>query len=719
MRSLAGESQPQRTTAQIWGRNGGLFGVVFVSYAAGAVLAWESFGSAFGPAFFFPPAGVTVAAMALCGRAKWPAIGSAAFLAELAVDVAVGNPVAVAAGFAAANVLEPVIGASLVLAWCQGSPDLRRRRDFWAFVIGACLSGPAVGGLVGGIFSAYQFSTAALPQILRWWSGDALGVLVVAAPILLWPQESSVLRQRRGETAIVLATAAAGTFTVFRWGLPPATLVLPVLAWAAVRLSMLGAALAGAVVAFLANVMVTRGFAAANTMGLNPAAELALTQGLVAILVVTCLLIAQEAGARARAVRGQQQERSERLRLESLSGLAQRLSAALTPQDVGRVLADELIGETGCQGLNLGVKTADSRSLEWMVMAGHEPAVVEHFGIGVALGESLVATDAMRTGQPVIVGTAEEYTRRYPDQRHWRELSATQSIAGWPLVAGSRPIGVLLLTWKEPQPFDAAQQAYFSAAATMTSQALRRALIYAEEHARTVVLHSAAHPVASADAAGLDYRAFYQPSDLADGLGGDWYVVMPLPGRRTLLAIGDVIGHGLMAVEDMTQLRAAARAYAHQGLTPARLMAALNSFAGELLSGEFATAVVTIYDLQSQSLSYSAAGHPPALLRRADNGDVTRLSDAQGTVLGPVPDAAYSEGVVRVCPGDVLMMFTDGVVERTGENIDAGIARAERVLAEWQPGESLSCTVLLERLSPPPRTDDVCLLIARFGDEGP
>src|SRR5689334_8658171 len=96
-----------------------VFSVVAVAYAVGALLSWQSFGAEYSPAFF-PPAGVTVAAMLLTRRSLWPAIVAAIVLAEVAVDIGNGAPGLVALGWALANLVEPVVGASLVLAWCGG-----------------------------------------------------------------------------------------------------------------------------------------------------------------------------------------------------------------------------------------------------------------------------------------------------------------------------------------------------------------------------------------------------------------------------------------------------------------------------------------------------------------------------------------------------------------------------------------------------------------------
>ena len=165
---------------------------VFVAFAAFAVLSWESFGSLEGSSFFYPAAGVTVAAMIVSRRGSWPAIALAIIAAEILVDTVYGSPLWVAAGFAMANVVEPMLGASLVLAWCGARPDLHDRRDFAGFMAGACVIAPLFGALLGGTVTALHYGAPWLGGAVTWWAGDALGVLVMGSPILLWSQSAAV-----------------------------------------------------------------------------------------------------------------------------------------------------------------------------------------------------------------------------------------------------------------------------------------------------------------------------------------------------------------------------------------------------------------------------------------------------------------------------------------------------------------------------------------------
>lgn len=706
---------PRASARAFWGDVTGLFAVVFLAFSLGAILSWSSFGSASGPSFFYPPAGVTVAAMLLTRRALWPAIVAAILAAEVLVDVYYGNNLWQAAGFGLANTVEPLVGASLLLAWCGGRPDLRRRRDLTLFIACACLIGPFFGALIGGTVSAVHDDKPWLETALNWWAGDALGVLVIGAPILLWATQSYIVRRRPWETLAVLVVTAGLSVTAFWSEAPPSLLILPVLAWAALRLDMLGAALAGAVAAILANAMTSHGHGLLANMDVAQGTRVALTQVFLATIIVVAMVIAQEASGRMSAVREREIERRERVRMETLAELAQRLSAALTPHDIGQTLAAHLLNEAGATSLNLGLVSPDGLDLNWVVMEGYPRAVLNEFAGGVPLGERTVATDAARSGQPVIIRSSAEYAAIYPAKAHWVAMSRSQSVVGWPLASGGAPIGVLLLAWREPQQLNNAQLAYISAVATMVSQALVRAKVYTDEHARAAVLQAAVLPTGPVESTGLDVCVAYEPADVAQGLGGDWYDIMPLPKNRTYIAVGDVVGHGLPAVEDMAQLRSAGRALAHQGLPPAQLLAELNGFTRHASQGKFATMAIAVYDPGDGMLTYCVAGHPPPFLRRAATGEVLRLSDAHGPVLGPMHQASYREGKVHIGSGDILVMYTDGLVEKHGMDIESGMARAQQIIAGWDADTVIDyCAVLQDDLAPRPRADDVCIIAVRF-----
>lgn len=204
-------------------------------------------------------------------------------------------------------------------------------------------------------------------------------------------------------------------------------------------------------------------------------------------------------------------------------------------------------------------------------------------------------------------------------------------------------------------------------------------------------------------------------ADHALHVGGDWYLTMPLRDGDLLLAVGDAVGHGLNAATAMVQLRHAMTAFAAEGHSPRGILAALNALLCQQDAETIATAVVARYRPGTGELTWARAGHPPILL--ADTHGVQPLGQPAGVVLGVFPEAEYRHAHKRLRSGDLVLMYTDGFVERRGGTIDEGVsAISERV------GAALSApptapptdrpTTVVDRLDPRNPTDDSCVLVA-------
>jgi serine phosphatase RsbU (regulator of sigma subunit) len=251
----------------------------------------------------------------------------------------------------------------------------------------------------------------------------------------------------------------------------------------------------------------------------------------------------------------------------------------------------------------------------------------------------------------------------------------------------------------------------------VVAQGIVRARKYADEQAIASVLQQAVVPKAAAEIPGLDLGACYQPAAPGQAVGGDWYDAMELPQGLIYLAVGDVVGHGLAAAEDMTQLRNAGRALAIQGLGPGRMLAELSTLTGLVTHGRFATMSVAVLNPADSSVTYASAGHPPMLIRHAVDGQVSRLEAATGPALGAFDGVCYAVGSAVLGPDDVLLMYTDGLIERRGEDIDDGIGRLVQQLGGWPalPGAPLAslCGQLTAALTEQAHYDDVCVLAVR------
>jgi PAS domain-containing protein len=191
-----------------------------------------------------------------------------------------------------------------------------------------------------------------------------------------------------------------------------------------------------------------------------------------------------------------------------------------------------------------------------------------------------------------------------------------------------------------------------------------------EEHRLAVHLQQAITPQSSqlVEAAGLDVAARYRPARPGHLVSGDWYDAVLLPTNEVLLAVGDVAGHGIEAVTGMVALRNFLRGLAITGAGPGALLSWLNSAACRLADDTYGTAICGIYDPGHQTLRWARAGHlPPVVVRR---GIARTLTLPEGMMLGADPEAPYQEATIRLRPGDALLMFTDGLIERRDQSLD-------------------------------------------------
>jgi serine phosphatase RsbU (regulator of sigma subunit) len=198
----------------------------------------------------------------------------------------------------------------------------------------------------------------------------------------------------------------------------------------------------------------------------------------------------------------------------------------------------------------------------------------------------------------------------------------------------------------------------------------------------------------------------------AGPVGGDWYLSTPLPGGDVMLAVGDVMGHGRPAAATMMRLRAAMTRLALAGDEPGAILAALNRMLCRRPSTILATAVCGRFHPADHSFTWARAGHLPIL--RATAGGVSQLAQPSGMALGVDPAARYATASIVVDPGDLLLMYTDGVVERRDRAIDQGVAGlAEDVgvaMRASAPGERLRTALDCAHRDNP--DDDACLLAA-------
>ena len=195
-------------------------------------------------------------------------------------------------------------------------------------------------------------------------------------------------------------------------------------------------------------------------------------------------------------------------------------------------------------------------------------------------------------------------------------------------------------------------------------------------------------------------------------VGGDFWDVIELPMQRLLLVVGDVAGRGEPAAIVMGRLRTVIRAVADTDVTPASLIAALNRFLVDH-EDEMATCLCAVLDQTTGTVRVANAGHPPLLLLGAD-GSADFCGGATGVPLGVRPFTTYGEERFTVAPGDTLVLFTDGLIERRGEPIDGRLELlAERAREAVDEGSGW-CDAIVDAMIGARRDDDVALLGVRI-----
>lgn len=212
---------------------------------------------------------------------------------------------------------------------------------------------------------------------------------------------------------------------------------------------------------------------------------------------------------------------------------------------------------------------------------------------------------------------------------------------------------------------------------------------------------------------GLQVVVRYRPAGDQHLVGGDWYDALTLPSGQVLLVIGDIMGHGIDAVTGMISMRNALRGLAMTDASPAALLRWLNNAAHALPEPVNGTVLCGYYDPVTRLLRWARAGHLPPLLVRDGTAELLPLPG--GLMLGAIQDAKYEDTSIQLRPGDVLALFTDGLVERRGEVLDYGLDRLLASAKHRDDDVDRYANHLLDHI-PANSSDDTCLITVRVTD---
>lgn len=791
---------------------------VALAYGLSAESAWrwlgvESFGMT-----FYPPAGITLAALVLVPRRRWWAVFVGAALAETTVNLLNGLGGPSSLGFAAANCIEAAVGASLLVA----APPIRsstvrldRRSHLWWFLGAAVVAGPFVGAVLGSLVSSASSGTGFTRSMVTWWSGDALGVLAIGAPLLVWHNVPTMGERGRELLAAVLAMVGGSIAVYSGLHAVPAMVILPVLVWAALRLGVREVAALTPVIAISANLSAATGSDIFQARFLHP---VAVTQLWIAAIVLTGWFMAIGVADRLRADRRglEARRRSEQLRV---TAHAARLAGCSTEDDLRATIIDdggELLGAVAGAVFEVddgrlvarlvrgeGAPSADqwapipldaplpvaacARTGElcavddlptaesvapWFAVLAKQAGYQGLVAIPLRSSEGVCAVAAFAFTTPVPLTAAGELdlptlrdrwsgalrrVQAQQRQQHALEQLArlqrlTAELAAAPdrtairrvvrhsaevlgaqtciLRSGTAPetpaaedrrtaaveLGpdgaraILEVTYCD-EGTAIELRSLLSTAASLIDQALRRATVAEVEH--TVALALQRSMLGTPDRIpDLAVGTVYEASQFGLEVGGDWYDVID-SAAGPVLVIGDVVGHGLRSAAAMGQLRIAVRTLAPEHPNPEDLLCRLDELAASLPGATCTTIAVVSIDLARHEARYACAGHLPPLLVPV-GAEARFLLDGRGVPVAAVPGVERRSGRTEFAPGDQLVLYTDGLVERRDEDLDDGLERLRRTAGDLRslPPEEQARQLVRRVRGRGDAEDDTAVLVA-------
>ncbi|WP_326812664.1 SpoIIE family protein phosphatase [Streptomyces scopuliridis] len=403
-----------------------------------------------------------------------------------------------------------------------------------------------------------------------------------------------------------------------------------------------------------------------------------------------------------------------RVRTSVVEGTAAALAHARTVQDVIDVLKDSHgLAHLGASSLVMGLMEAGRIHL---VAEGPEGSYVPGTRV-TRTDEHYPMSEVVRTLVPRFIESAEEFAERYPVL--WPHISGLgiNAAAYLPLIAQARPIGALGLLYQEKSGFTAEDRNLLVALGSSIAQSLQRAVLFEQEHDLAEGLQQAMLPRRIPAVPGAEIAVRYRSARLGRDIGGDWYDVIPLPGGRVGAVIGDVQGHDTHAAAVMGQLRIVLRAYAAEGHAPATVMARASVFLHELDTDRFATCTYAEADLGTGVIQLVRAGHVDPLIRDTD-GDCRRLPVPGGMPLGlsaAFGQLDYPVETIELDPGQALLLYTDGLVEQPGADLDDGLQLLAALVRDGPRDLQLLADRLCEVVDARGGEDDVAVLLLRRG----
>ena len=420
----------------------------------------------------------------------------------------------------------------------------------------------------------------------------------------------------------------------------------------------------------------------------------------------TALQAATDAAARLSAELAVRVEIGARSR--RLADLGRELSAVSTADEVSRIVASMGRDVLGAQFVNVHVLTMDAMATSVIHSPSVDPGIVDDYST-IPLATVTPAATAISTRAPAEAETFDDYARQWPSVADDARNVGVGAAAAWPLFqSDGAVIGVLSVGWDSPTEFTALLRNGLSTVSQMCASALERARLADVRSAFLLALHEALLP-ALPTVPGVDVAGRYLPATNGVSFGGDWYDVLSLSPSLVAVIVGDVCGHGIEAAATMAQLRGAMNTVVrlfHDTLADVFTHA-------ELLRADtrdfIATIAVHLIDVSTGIVRYVSAGHPPTIIVRVD-GTMDLLEEGRRPVFG-LGAPGRTVGTTSLGRGDILVAYTDGLVETRERPLDHGIDQVASTVRRTLGRSATETVQAIERQTPRQRTDDVAFIV--------
>jgi len=398
--------------------------------------------------------------------------------------------------------------------------------------------------------------------------------------------------------------------------------------------------------------------------------------------------------------------RARAVNLETIFRISQAVSSSLQTKVVLNRVLDVVQKIFAADAVSLMTYDAESGAISTEMARGMVSSEMLHFAVEPDVD---VPGKVFASGEPLRIAEID------PAQGGVAALATEQglhSLLAVPLVARGRSIGVLTVFSTERDAFSDEDLGLLHTFALQAALAIDTAKMYGKEHLVASVLQASILPKTLPVFPEIESSSVYLPAGVEADIGGDYYDLLRTPDGSILMVMGDVCGKGVVAATKTSRIKYTVRGLAAAGLGPAEVVTEVNRMVAE--TGETSD-IVTLWvgrlDVAGGTLSYANGGHPPALVRRSQDGSIVRCPPT-GPLLGATTSAHYDLETVPVDVGDLILLYTDGVTEARRGNTFFGEGRVQRVLRQGRDAGDVTQRLLsaLDRFVPGAIRDDAAVL---------